>query len=87
MQRVGLEPEMIRRSIRSQILVVFFAPLIVAAVHVAFDYGLMLQLLSMFGLWAPWLTLACTAGTFLVFAALYALVFALTARTYAKIVA
>ncbi len=87
MQRVGLEPEMIRRSIRSQILVVFFAPLIVAAVHVAFDYGLMLQLLRMFGLWAPWLTLACTAGTFLVFAALYAMVFALTARTYAKIVA
>lgn len=87
MQRVGLEPEMIRQSIRSQILVVFFAPLIVAAIHVAFDYGLMLQLLSMFGLWAPLLTLACTAGTFLVFAVLYALVFALTTRTYAKIVA
>ena len=86
MQDVGLEPQMVRRSINSQILVVFFAPLLVSAVHVAFDYRLMLQLLTMFGLHEVRLTLWCTSGVFLVFAALYALVFALTARTYARIV-
>ena len=64
----------------------FFAPLLVSAVHVAFDYRLMLQLLTMFGLHEARLTLWCTSGVFLVFAALYALVFALTARTYARIV-
>lgn len=58
MQKVGLEPRMVRQSINSQILVVFFAPLLVAAVHVAFDYGLMLQLLTMFGLHEPLTTLA-----------------------------
>ena len=86
MQEVGLEPQMVRQSINSQVLVVFFAPLLVAAVHVAFDYRLMLQLLTLFGLHEARLTLWCTTGVFLAFAAVYALVFALTARTYARIV-
>ena len=86
MQEVGLEPDMVRRSIRSQVLTVFFAPLLVAAVHVAFDFGLMLRLLTMFGLHEPRATLLCTAGTFLAFAALYAEAFALTARVYERIV-
>ena len=64
----------------------FFAPLLVAAVHVAFDFGLMLRLLSLYGLHEPGSTLLCTVGTFLAFAALYAAAFVLTARTYERIV-
>ena len=86
MQDVGLERKMVKESIGSQILVVFFAPLLVAAIHVAFDFKLMLHLLAMFGLHEGGVTLLCTAGTFLVFAVIYGLVYLLTARTYYRIV-
>ena len=86
MQDVGLERRMVKSSISSQILVVFFAPLLVAAIHVAFDFKLMLHLLAMFGLHEGGTTLLCTAGTFLVFAVIYGLVYLLTARTYYRIV-
>ena len=86
MQDVVLERRMVKSSISSQILVVFFAPLLVAAIHVAFDFQLMLHLLTMFGLHEGGTTLLCTAGTFLVFAVIYGLVYLLTARTYYRIV-
>ena len=86
MRDVGLERKMVKESISSQILVVFFAPLLVAAIHVAFDFQLMLHLLAMFGLHEGGVTLLCTAGTFLVFAVIYGLVYLLTARTYYRIV-
>ena len=86
MRDVGLERRMVKTSISSQILVVFFAPLLVAAIHVAFDFKLMLHLLTMFGLHEAGVTLLCTAGTFLVFAVIYGLVYLLTARTYYRIV-
>ncbi|MDY4966084.1 MAG: FtsX-like permease family protein [Dysosmobacter sp.] len=86
MRDVGLERKMVKESISSQILVVFFAPLLVAAIHVAFDFQLMLHLLTMFGLHEAGVTLLCTAGTFLVFAVIYGLVYLLTARTYYRIV-
>jgi len=86
MQQVGLPKPEIRRSINRQLLVVFFAPLLVAAVHVAFDYRLIVLLLTLFELRNVSLTLLCTAGTLLAFAALYALVYAMTARAYYKIV-
>ena len=86
MRDVGLERKMVKESISSQILVVFFAPLLVAAIHVAFDFQLMLHLLAMFGLHEAGVTLLCTAGTFLVFAVIYGLVYLLTARTYYRIV-
>ena len=86
MRDVGLERRMVKSSISSQILVVFFAPLLVAAIHVAFDFQLMLHLLTMFGLHEAGVTLLCTAGTFLVFAVIYGLVYLMTARTYYRIV-
>ena len=86
MQDVGLERRMVKSSISSQILGVFFAPLLVAAIHVAFDFQLMLHLLTMFGLHEAGVTLLCTTGTFLVFAVIYGLVYLLTARTYYRIV-
>lgn len=86
MQKVGMERAMVRRSVDSQLLVVFFAPLLAAAVHVAFDFSLMLRLLTLFTLRNSALTLWCTLGTFAVFCAVYALVYRATARTYCRIV-
>ncbi len=86
MQKVGLDKKMVRRSVNAQILVVFFLPLAVAAIHVAFDFRLMVQLLSLFGLSNVPLTLACTVGSLLGFALLYGGVYWLTARAYYRIV-
>lgn len=86
MQNVGLEKKMVRRSVNAQILVVFFLPLLVAAVHVAFDFRLMSYLLTLFGLKNTGLTLACTGASFLGFAVVYGIVYWLTARVYYRIV-
>ena len=86
MRKVGLSRREARRSIRSQILTVFFLPLIVAAVHIAFDFKLVLQLLTLFALRNTTLTALCTLGTLAVFCMIYALVYMLTARAYYKIV-
>lgn len=86
MQKVGLPKKEIKRSIGTQILVIFFAPLAVAAIHVAFDFKIMLKLLSLFSITNNRLTMLCTVGTLLGFAVVYGMVYALTARTYYKIV-
>ena len=86
MRKVGLSEREARRSIRSQILTVFYLPLIVAAVHIAFDFRLVVLLLSLFSLYNVALTALCTLGTLAVFCLIYAIVYALTARAYYKIV-
>lgn len=86
MQQVGLPKRDIRRSINMQVLIVFFAPLIVAGIHVAFDFGMMRQLLMLFTMFNLKVTAICTLCVFGGFALLYAAVYALTARTYYKIV-
>ena len=86
MRKVGLSEREARRSIRSQILTVFFMPILVAAVHIAFDFKLVVLMLRLFSLTNMQLTALCTLGTLLVFCAVYAVVYALTARSYYKIV-
>lgn len=86
MKQVGLPDEEVRRSINTQVLVVFFAPLVVAAVHVAFDFSLVKLMLQLFGLMNVQLALWCTVGSFAGFALIYALVYMRTAKVYYKIV-
>ena len=86
MRKVGLSEREARRSVRSQILTVFYLPLIVAAVHIAFDFRLIVLLLTLFSLYNVKLTALCTLGTLAVFCLIYAVVYALTARAYYRIV-
>ena len=86
MRKVGLSEREARRAIRSQIMTVFFMPILVAAIHIAFDFNLVVLLLRLFSLTNVKLTALCTLGTLLVFCAVYAVVYALTARSYYKIV-
>ncbi|HWQ58596.1 MAG TPA: ABC transporter permease, partial [Clostridia bacterium] len=86
MQKVGLGRDEVRASVRAQVLTVFFLPLAAAGVHVAFAFPLISVLFKMLALTNVRLFLFCTLGCYLVFAALYAAVYALTARTYYKIV-
>ena len=86
MQKVGLERRQIKRSINRQILVVFFLPLLAAALHLLFDYRLMVLLLQLFAMNDLALSTTCSLMTFGVFAVLYVLVYRITARSYYKIV-
>ncbi len=86
MQQVGLQKDEIRHSVNHQLLIVFFAPLLVAAVHVAFDFRLIKLLLTFFQQNDALLIMWCTLGTFGAFALLYLIVYRMTARAYYKIV-
>lgn len=86
MQQVGLQKREIRRSINHQLLVVFFAPLLVAAVHIAFDFRFIRLLLLLFQQNDGTLVLWCSVGSFAAFAALYWVVYRVTARAYYRIV-
>ena len=86
MQQVGMSPREVRSSIRSQVLLVFFLPLVTAGIHVAAAFPMLCKLLELFNLFAVRLFALCTAGTLLVFCAIYALVYGLTTRTYSRIV-
>ncbi|MBD5153037.1 MAG: FtsX-like permease family protein [Oscillibacter sp.] len=86
MQKVGLSRAEVKRSIHSQILMVFFLPIVVASIHIGFDFNMVEKLLTMFYIQNTALTALCTLGTVLVFFVVYGVVYLLTARTYYKIV-
>lgn len=86
MQNVGMSHTEVKRTIRSQVLTVFFLPLIVAGVHVAFAFSIMSRVLSLLGLINVTLYITCTVICFLVFALMYGIIFAITSRLYYKTV-
>lgn len=86
MQNVGMSRREVKRSIRSQILMVFFLPLIVAGVHIVFAFPLIKRLLYLLGLSDTMLYVLCAAGGFVGFALIYTAIYSLTAKTYYKIV-
>ena len=79
MQQVGMRPGEVALSIRGQILLVFFLPLLTAGLHILVAF-------PMICLYDTRLFALCTAGTLAMFAAVYAMVYGLTARTYERIV-
>lgn len=86
MQKVGMTKREIRSSINSQILTVFFAPLLMAGLHTAFAFPIISKLLKLFGLFNTPLLIGVTIGAFAVFAMFYAVVYKITSRSYYKIV-
>lgn len=86
MEKVGMSNAEVKRAIRSQILTVFFLPLVVAVVHVAAAFPMISLILSMLNLVNTGLFICCLAVTMLVFGIIYLIVFILTSRSYYKIV-
>lgn len=85
LQNVGLEKKQIRRVINSQVIAVFFLPLLVAAVHLSFAFPLINLILSALRL--PYTSIffwTCVA-TMAVFGVCYFVVYKLSARTYYQI--
>lgn len=86
MQNVGLSREQIRKFIRAQVLMVFFLPLVVAGIHSVFAFPIVSRLLSVLAMGDVKSFIYCLIGTFVGFAALYIIIYSVTARTYYKIV-
>lgn len=86
MQNVGLSKGEVKASIHSQVLTVFFLPLVMAGIHMTAAFPILKSLLEGMGMTKTWLFLSCTAVSFLIFAIFYIVVYLLTARSYYKIV-
>lgn len=86
LQNVGLEPRQIRKIINDQVVLVFFLPLGMAGLHLAFAFPMLQKILAAAGQVNTPLFLSVTLITFAVFVVLYVIAYRLTARTYYKMV-
>ena len=86
MQKVGMTKNEIRRSINSQLLTVFFLPLIFAGMHLAFAAPIIKKLLLLFNLTNLNLFIVTILISFAAFALFYMIVYKITSSAYYKIV-
>lgn len=86
LQKIGLDDLQVKQTIRKQVLTVFFLPLIFAFIHLAFAYHMLSLIVRIIGVFNPSLMLVVTIIVCGVFFLAYVLVFALTSRSYRRIV-
>ena len=86
MTQVGMGVKEVKQTIHTQILLVFFLPLVVAAVHVLFAYPIMTKLLAILNMGNHRLFAFATGAVLILFGVLYGLVYSLTSRVYLRIV-
>ena len=86
LQKIGLDDQQVKKTIRKQVLTVFFLPLIFAFTHLAFAYHMISLIVRVIGVLNPNLMLVVTIIVCGVFFLAYVLVFALTSRSYRRIV-
>lgn len=86
MRKVGMTRRDIRRSINSQMLTVFFLPLVFAGIHIAFALPFILKMLMLFGMSNTLLTILVSLICFAVFGLFYAVVYRVTSNAYFSIV-
>lgn len=86
MQKVGMSLNEVKSAIHSQVLTVFYLPLVAAGFHMAAAFPILRELLAALNMPNVKLYALFTAGCFLAFAVLYTVVYSLTAKTYFKIV-
>lgn len=86
MQKIGMTKAEIRRSINSQLLTVFYLPLAMAGLHLAFAFPMIRRLLLLFNLNNVGLFALTTVISFLVFGLFYALIYRITGNVYYRIV-
>lgn len=86
LHKVGMSRRSIKSAINSQVLTVFFLPLIAAGVHMGFAFPIISRLLSMLLMKATGLFALVTVIVYLIFAAVYILVYRATSVSYTRIV-
>lgn len=87
LMKVGMSRKEVKQSINSQVLTVFFLPLIAAGVHLAFAYPLISRILKLISAGTDEkLFLFVTACCYLVFALFYVVLYWVTSKSYYTIV-
>lgn len=86
MQKVGMSHAEVKRAIHSQIMTVFFLPLVVAGIHITVAFPFISKILVLLNMVNSNLYIICTIVCFLAFALLYFIIYSLTAKTYYRIV-
>ena len=86
MQKVGMTKKEIRRAVNSQVITVFFAPLALAGVHLAFAFPFVQKIVRLFGVFNTRLLILTSIICFLAFALFYVFVYRRTAKAYYSIV-
>mgnify|MGYP002536643266 FL=1 len=86
MQKVGMTKQDIRKSINSQMLTVFFSPLLMAGLHLCFAFPFLWKIMMMFGLNNRTLIIAITVICYIIFGIFYAVVYKITSNLYFYIV-
>ncbi|MEY8517032.1 ABC transporter permease [Lachnospiraceae bacterium 29-84] len=86
MQKVGMSRREVKASIHSQIINVFFLPLVTACIHLTAAFPMLNRLIRMFNMTNTALFALCTVATVGVFAVIYSMVYGITAKAYYKIV-
>lgn len=87
MSNIGMSNKEIKRSINSQLLTIFFIPLIGAALHITFAFPMIEKILKLFYLYNIKLFAIVTITSFLIFVIIYIIVYKITSNVYYKIVA
>ena len=82
MKKVGMTEREIKKSINSQILTVFFAPLIAAGIHIAFAYNMIRLILKVMVAVSGSAFLYTTLICYAVFAVFYIAVYLITSKAY-----
>lgn len=86
MQNVGMSTRDIKRSINSQVLTVFYLPIVFAVLHMGFAFPMIRKILFLFNLTNLRLFLITTGISAAVFSVAYALVYRMTSSAYYAIV-
>ncbi|MEE1256574.1 MAG: FtsX-like permease family protein [Lachnospiraceae bacterium] len=86
MQKVGMSKEEIQRSINSQVLTVFFLPIVTAGIHLFFAFPLIQKVLALIDFYNMGLQIMVTLMCFIVFGIFYFIVYFATSKAYFSIV-
>ena len=86
MQKVGMSTKEVKQTIRSQVLIFFFLPLIVSVIHMAFAFNMITMMFSFLVTSGIQIFVICTVISVVTVAIIYAIVYAFTSRTYYRIV-
>ena len=86
MQKVGMTKREIKKSINSQLLTVFFLPIVLSALHLVFAFPIIRKLLLLFSLNNVILFAVTTVISVIIFALFYTLIYRITSNAYYNLV-
>ena len=86
LQEIGLSKEQVNKTIKSQVKMIFFMPIIVTVIHFTFAYRMISELIKLFGIIDNGLILVISFISILVLSLMYYLIYRITSKIYSKIV-